>query len=177
MMTTSCFSLTGNIVGVGQCLIHGMTVVIKRKFSASRFWDDCVKYNCTVSNLHAEGDAEFRHGRKGATDCRVLVFQIVQYIGEICRYLLNQPVRDAEKQHRVRMALGNGLRLSIWMEFMSRFNVPQIAEFYGATECNCSLGNFDNKVRGGGCGARQGGLGFPGPLLSPGLLLWEFGLG
>uniref|UniRef100_A0A3B3QE99 Very long-chain fatty acid transport protein n=1 Tax=Paramormyrops kingsleyae TaxID=1676925 RepID=A0A3B3QE99_9TELE len=112
----------GNIVGVGQCLIHGMTVVIKRKFSASRFWDDCIKYKCTI----------------------------VQYIGEICRYLLNQPVRDAERQHCVRMALGNGLRLSIWMEFMTRFSVPQIAEFYGATECNCSLGNFNNKV--GACG-------------------------
>lgn len=73
--------------------------------------------------------------------------QIVQYIGEICRYLLNQPVRDVEQRHRVRMALGNGLRQSIWVEFMQRFNVPQIAEFYGATECNCSLGNFDNKAR------------------------------
>uniref|UniRef100_A0A8C4IMP6 Long-chain-fatty-acid--CoA ligase n=1 Tax=Dicentrarchus labrax TaxID=13489 RepID=A0A8C4IMP6_DICLA len=112
----------GNIVGVGQCIIHGMTVVIRKKFSASRFWDDCVKYNCTI----------------------------VQYIGEICRYLLNQPVRDMEQQHRVRMALGNGLRQSIWEEFMNRFNIPQIAEFYGATECNCSLGNFGNKV--GACG-------------------------
>uniref|UniRef100_A0A665X0F9 Very long-chain fatty acid transport protein n=1 Tax=Echeneis naucrates TaxID=173247 RepID=A0A665X0F9_ECHNA len=112
----------GNIVGVGQCIIHGMTVVIRKKFSASRFWDDCVKYNCTI----------------------------VQYIGEICRYLLNQPFRDTERQHRVRMALGNGLRQSIWVEFMKRFNIPQIAEFYGATECNCSLGNFDNKV--GACG-------------------------
>uniref|UniRef100_A0A3B4Z399 Arachidonate--CoA ligase n=1 Tax=Stegastes partitus TaxID=144197 RepID=A0A3B4Z399_9TELE len=112
----------GNIVGVGQCLIHGMTVVIRKKFSASRFWDDCVKYNCTI----------------------------VQYIGEICRYLLNQPIRDTEQRHRVRMALGNGLRQSIWEEFMKRFNIPQIAEFYGATECNCSLGNFDNKI--GACG-------------------------
>lgn len=43
---SSCFP--GNIVGVGQCLLHGLTVVIRRKFSASRFWDDCVKYNCTV---------------------------------------------------------------------------------------------------------------------------------
>uniref|UniRef100_A0A7N6AN74 long-chain-fatty-acid--CoA ligase n=1 Tax=Anabas testudineus TaxID=64144 RepID=A0A7N6AN74_ANATE len=112
----------GNIVGVGQCIIHGMTVVIRKKFSASRFWDDCAKYNCTI----------------------------VQYIGEICRYLLNQPVRNTERQHKVRMALGNGLRQSIWEEFMNRFNIPQIAEFYGATECNCSLGNFDNKV--GACG-------------------------
>lgn len=44
------FSLAGNIVGAGQCLIHGMTVVIRKKFSASNFWDDCIKYNCTVSN-------------------------------------------------------------------------------------------------------------------------------
>uniref|UniRef100_A0A6Q2Z7Q3 long-chain-fatty-acid--CoA ligase n=1 Tax=Esox lucius TaxID=8010 RepID=A0A6Q2Z7Q3_ESOLU len=115
-----CF--TGNIVGVGQCLIHGMTVVIRKKFSASRFWDDCAKYNCTI----------------------------VQYIGEICRYLLNQPVKDIEQKHKVRMALGNGLRQSIWEEFTSRFNVTQIAEFYGATECNCSLGNFNNMT--GACG-------------------------
>lgn len=42
---------TGNIVGVGQCIIHGMTVVIRKKFSASRFWDDCAKYNCTVRRM------------------------------------------------------------------------------------------------------------------------------
>ena len=38
----------GNIMGVGQCLLYGLTVVLRKKFSASRFWDDCVKYNCTV---------------------------------------------------------------------------------------------------------------------------------
>lgn len=38
----------GNIMGVGQCLLYGMTVVLRKKFSASRFWDDCVKHNCTV---------------------------------------------------------------------------------------------------------------------------------
>ena len=71
----------------------------------------------------------------------------MQYIGELCRYLLNQPPREAENQHRVRMALGNGLRQSIWTDFRSRFHIPQVAEFYGATECNCSLGNFDGQVR------------------------------
>lgn len=45
------------------------------------------------------------------------------------------------------MALGNGLRQSIWTDFSSRFHIPQVAEFYGATECNCSLGNFDSQVR------------------------------
>uniref|UniRef100_A0A8C1KKT2 long-chain-fatty-acid--CoA ligase n=1 Tax=Cyprinus carpio TaxID=7962 RepID=A0A8C1KKT2_CYPCA len=112
----------GNIVGVGQCLLHGLTVVIRRKFSASRFWDDCVKYNCTV----------------------------VQYIGEICRYLLSQPVRPSESRHQVRVAMGNGLRPNVWEDFMKRFNIKRIGEFYGATECNCSLANMDNKV--GACG-------------------------
>uniref|UniRef100_A0A8C7Z9W4 Long-chain-fatty-acid--CoA ligase n=1 Tax=Oryzias sinensis TaxID=183150 RepID=A0A8C7Z9W4_9TELE len=91
----------GTIMGVGQCLLFGLTVVIRRKFSASRFWDDCVKYNCTV----------------------------IQYIGEICRYLLAQPVSCSETRHRVRLRVG---------------------EFYGATECNCSLINIDGKV--GACG-------------------------
>ncbi|KAJ7414187.1 Long-chain fatty acid transport protein 4 [Willisornis vidua] len=116
------YHAAGNIVGIGQCLLQGMTIVIRKKFSASHFWEDCVKYNCTI----------------------------VQYIGEICRYLLNQPYQDVERQHRVRMAVGNGLRASIWKEFMARFGIAQVAEFYGATECNCSLGNFDGNV--GSCG-------------------------
>ncbi|MBN3318134.1 S27A1 protein, partial [Atractosteus spatula] len=112
----------GNIMGVGQCLVNGLTVVIKKKFSASRFWEDCVKYNCTV----------------------------VQYIGEICRYLLSQPSREVERQHRVRLAVGNGLRPSVWEAFTQRFNIKQVGEFYGATECNCSIANMDGKV--GACG-------------------------
>uniref|UniRef100_A0A8B9NUH0 Very long-chain fatty acid transport protein n=1 Tax=Apteryx owenii TaxID=8824 RepID=A0A8B9NUH0_APTOW len=112
----------GNIMGVGQCLIHGLTVVIRKKFSASRFWDDCTKYKCTI----------------------------IQYIGEICRYLLNQPVRESETQHCVRLAVGNGLRPTIWEDFTKRFRIKQIGEFYGATECNCSIANLDGKV--GACG-------------------------
>lgn len=44
---SGCLS-AGNIVGIGQCLLQGMTIVIRKKFSASHFWEDCVKYNCTV---------------------------------------------------------------------------------------------------------------------------------
>uniref|UniRef100_A0A8C7YRE1 long-chain-fatty-acid--CoA ligase n=1 Tax=Oryzias sinensis TaxID=183150 RepID=A0A8C7YRE1_9TELE len=117
-----------------SCLIHGLTVVVKRKFSASRFWDDCIKYNCTV----------------------------VQYIGEICRYLLSQPVRPSEKGHKVRLAIGNGLRPSVWEAFMERFGVRQIGEFYGATECNCSIANMDGKV--GACGFNSRILPFVYPI-------------
>ncbi|XP_026026078.1 long-chain fatty acid transport protein 1-like [Astatotilapia calliptera] len=112
----------GNIMGLGQCLLFGLTAVIRRKFSASHFWDDCVKHNCTV----------------------------IQYIGEICRYLLAQPVGKSEARHRVRVAIGNGLRPSVWEEFVKRFRIQRIGEFYGATECNCSLLNIDGKV--GACG-------------------------
>nr|AOW69616.1 long-chain fatty acid transport protein 1a [Lateolabrax japonicus] len=112
----------GTIMGVGQCLLFGLTVVIRRKFSASRFWDDCVKHNCTV----------------------------IIYIGEICRYLLAQPARASEALHRVRVAIGNGLRPSVWEEFVQRFRIRRVGEFYGATECNCSLINIDGKV--GACG-------------------------
>uniref|UniRef100_A0A3B3ZPX7 long-chain-fatty-acid--CoA ligase n=1 Tax=Periophthalmus magnuspinnatus TaxID=409849 RepID=A0A3B3ZPX7_9GOBI len=120
--------------GVGQCLINGLTVVVKRKFSASRFWDDCIKYNCTI----------------------------VQYIGEICRYLLSQPVQPSEKRHKVRLAVGNGLRPSVWEAFTERFGVKQIGEFYGATECNCSIANMDGKV--GACGFNSRILPFVYPI-------------
>lgn len=60
------FLSAGNIVGVGQCIIHGMTVVIRKKFSASRFWDDCVKYNCTVSIMQIINHC-YRFKRQGRT--------------------------------------------------------------------------------------------------------------
>ncbi|KAM9770427.1 long-chain fatty acid transport protein 1-like [Menidia menidia] len=112
----------GAIMGVGQCLLFGATVVIRRKFSATRFWDDCVKHKCTV----------------------------IQYIGEICRFLLAQPVGSSETHHQVRVAIGNGLRPAVWEEFVQRFRIKRVGEFYGATECNCSLINIDGKV--GSCG-------------------------
>lgn len=74
------------------------------------------------------------------------LLQVVQYIGEICRYLLSQPIRPSEKGHKVRLAVGNGLRPSVWEAFTGRFRVAQIGEFYGATECNCSIANMDGKV-------------------------------
>ncbi len=76
--------------------------------------------------------------------------QVVFYIGEVCRYLLAQPKRQTDTEHRVRMAIGNGLRPQIWQTFQSRFQVGIIKEFYGATEGNTSVGNTEGKV--GSCG-------------------------
>jgi solute carrier family 27 fatty acid transporter 1/4 len=112
----------GGILGAGQMILRGCTLVIRRKFSASQFWNDCITYGCTV----------------------------VQYIGEICRYLLSQPKKPTDNQHFVRLAMGNGLKRDFWKPFQERFNIPQIGELYGATEGNASMVNITNRV--GSCG-------------------------
>lgn len=106
------YHTAGGIVGVGNALIFGATVVLRKKFSASNFWKDCAKYNCSVA----------------------------QYIGELCRYLLTTPPRPEDTQHKLRMMYGNGLRPQIWSQFVSRFNIPHIGELYGSTEGNSNLG-------------------------------------
>ncbi|XP_072039186.1 long-chain fatty acid transport protein 2-like [Amphiura filiformis] len=110
----------GAAFGMGICsaIRVGCSVVIAPKFSASRYWDDVRRYRATV----------------------------VQYIGELCRYLLAQPARidDGKYAHRVRVAVGNGLRPDIWVEFQKRFNIEHIREFYAATEGNFMVMNLDD---------------------------------
>jgi len=111
------YHTAGGILGVGNVLL-GLTVVIKKKFSVSSFWKDCIKYDCTVA----------------------------QYIGETCRYLLAAPPSAEERSHKIRLMFGNGLRPQIWEEFVKRFGIEKIAEFYGATEGNANIINFDGTV-------------------------------
>ena len=54
------------------------------------------------------------------------------YIGELCRYLLAQPKKPTDTQHRITRIAGNGLRPQIWTEFKTRFNISDIFEFYGS---------------------------------------------
>jgi acyl-CoA synthetase (AMP-forming)/AMP-acid ligase II len=110
-ITLPLYHSNGGMVGTGMAMISGVTIVLRRKFSASNFWRDCIKYECTAF-------------------C---------YVGEICRYLLNQPESELDKQHSVRLCLGNGLRSSIYEQFSQRFNVKCI-EFYASTEGNCAFG-------------------------------------
>uniref|UniRef100_A0A8C0HSD3 long-chain-fatty-acid--CoA ligase n=1 Tax=Balaenoptera musculus TaxID=9771 RepID=A0A8C0HSD3_BALMU len=96
----------------------GATVVLRAKFSASQFWDDCRKYNVTI----------------------------IQYIGELLRYLCNSPQKPNDRDHKVRMALGNGLRGDVWREFIKRFGDIHIYEFYASTEGNIGFMNYTRKV-------------------------------
>jgi fatty-acyl-CoA synthase len=107
----------GGVVASGALLVAGGSVAVRSSFSASQFWNDIIRYECTL----------------------------FQYIGELCRYLLNTAKNPLETQHRIRMCCGNGLRPDIWKNFKSRFRIPKILEFYAATEGNVSLFNVEGK--------------------------------
>ncbi len=105
----------GGVVASGAVLLAGGSVVLREKFSRSGFWPDVAQ--------------------SGAT--------IFQYIGELCRYLLTA---DGEvPSHHLRLACGNGLSGDVWEAFQTRFGIPQILEFYAATEGNFSLYNAEGK--------------------------------
>jgi len=108
----------GGMISLSGCMNDGIPMIMREKFSATSYWRDCVRYKATAA----------------------------QYIGEICRYLLNTPECEYESQHSVRLMFGNGLRPDIWQDFTQRFNITDISEFYGSTEGNSQVLNFDNTV-------------------------------
>ena len=111
------YHATGGLCGVGSALLNGGTITLRRKFSASHFWSDVIDNGCTM----------------------------FVYIGELCRYLVNQDPTPKDREHKLRLGFGNGLRPEVWEEFQARFNVPRIMEFYGSTEGNVSMFNFDGQ--------------------------------
>jgi fatty-acyl-CoA synthase len=111
------FHSVGGIVAPCSMLAAGGSVVVAEKFSASNFWPEIVRHDCTL----------------------------FQYIGELCRYLLKAPPSEYENRHRLRLVCGNGLRGDIWEDFQARFAIPRILEFYAATEGNFSLFNVEGQ--------------------------------
>jgi fatty-acyl-CoA synthase len=119
----------GGIVAPCSMLSAGGSVVLADRFSTTGFWHEIVRWDCTL----------------------------FQYIGELCRYLLKAAPSEYENRHRLRLACGNGLRGDIWEAFQQRFSIPQILEFYAATEGNFSLYNVEG---------RPGAIGRIPPLLA-----------
>jgi len=119
----------GGVVAIGAMLVRGGSVVIREKFSATRFWEDINRTECTI----------------------------FQYIGELCRYLLLSEPSEFESRHQLRLACGNGMSGNVWNAFEARFAIPQILEFYAATEGNVSLYN---------CEAKPGAIGRVPPFLT-----------
>lgn len=104
----------GALLGIAGCIGVGASCVLRDKFSASRFWEECCAEGVTV----------------------------LQYIGELCRYLLNTPPCPSERRHRVRLAVGSGLRPDVWRGFVRRFGPLRVVETYGMTEGNVTLFNY-----------------------------------
>jgi fatty-acyl-CoA synthase len=119
----------GGVVATGATLVAGGTVVLRERFSAREFWKDIVEERCTL----------------------------FQYIGELCRYLLAGSPQPWETRHSLRLCCGNGLRADVWESFRERFRIPQILEYYAATEGSFSLYN---------CEGRPGAIGRIPPFLS-----------
>ncbi|KAL7879302.1 hypothetical protein AOLI_G00102760 [Acnodon oligacanthus] len=117
-VTLPLYHTAGFLVGFIASVETGSKIILKRKFSVSQFWKDCRKHNVTV----------------------------IQYIGEIMRYLCNTPKTENDKEHRVRLAIGNGLREDVWKEFLTRFGKIEVREFYASTEGNVGFFNYTGKI-------------------------------
>ena len=106
----------GGVVAIGAPLVAGASIVVRKSFSASTFWDDVAASEATI----------------------------FQYIGELCRYLLKS-APDEPPRHKLRLCCGNGLRTDVWEDFATRFAISRIIEFYAATEGSFSLFNLEGK--------------------------------
>ncbi|CAN5478707.1 long-chain-acyl-CoA synthetase FadD6 [soil metagenome] len=115
----SCLPLYHNnalTVAVSSVINSGATLALGKSFSASRFWDEVIASEATA----------------------------FIYIGELCRYLLNQPAKPTDRRHKVKLIAGNGLRPDIWDEFTARFAIKRVCEFYAASEGNTAFINIFN---------------------------------
>ncbi|MEO1039838.1 MAG: long-chain-acyl-CoA synthetase [Pseudomonadota bacterium] len=117
MMVLPLYHATGGLCGVGAALCFGGAVIVRKRFSASKFWGLAIDHGATM----------------------------FMYVGELCRYLVAADPHPLEKKHKIRVAIGNGLRPDVWPRFVERTGIPRIMEFYGATEGNVGLVNLDSK--------------------------------
>lgn len=99
---------TASILGVLPVFIVGGTISIGHKFSLSTYWTQVKLCHCNT----------------------------IQYVGEVCRYLVDSPTQINENEcfGKIRLAYGNGLRPDIWLKLKERFGIKAIGEFYASSE-------------------------------------------
>ncbi|WP_165855499.1 long-chain-acyl-CoA synthetase [Marinobacter sp. JSM 1782161] len=114
--TLPLYHATALLVCWGSVLSGGSAIALRRRFSASAFWDDVRRYGASTFG----------------------------YVGELCRYLLNQPPGPNDRHHGLTKMIGNGLRPSIWKPFKERFGIETVAELYASSEGNIGFSNFFN---------------------------------
>ncbi len=118
LLTLPLYHATGGMCGVGTALNAGARIILRRKFSATHFWQEAIDNDATM----------------------------LVYIGELGRYLMNQPPSVLEKSHKITKGFGNGLRADVWAEFVERTGIKRLVEFYGSTEGNVNFFNLDGKI-------------------------------
>ena len=88
----------GGVVAIGAMLVSGGSVLIRERFSASRFWDDVVDGDCTI----------------------------FQYIGELCRYLVRSRAAPAGTPRTgCGWPAATGCRAMSGSAFQARFAIPR----------------------------------------------------
>lgn len=118
LLTLPLYHATGGMCGVGTAMNAGACIILRRKFSATHFWQEAIDNDATM----------------------------LVYIGELGRYLMNQPPTTLEKSHKITKGFGNGLRADVWAEFVERTGIKRLVEFYGSTEGNVNFFNLDGKI-------------------------------
>ena len=93
--------------GFFQALVTGASQVVEARFSASGFWDTMAARGATVGYL----------------------------LGAMVPMLLARPACEAERAHRMRIALAPGVPASLHARFLERTGVA-LLEGYGSTETN-----------------------------------------
>jgi len=92
-------------VTMSPALMLGIPAVISRKFSKSRLWEICRKFNCTSYSL----------------------------LGGMMMGIYSEPRKPDDEDNPVRTVISAGTPRSIWEDFEKRFNV-KIHEWYAAIE-------------------------------------------
>lgn len=120
-VTLPLYHATGIVVCWCGVIAGSATLALRRKYSTSAFWKDVQKFNASA----------------------------IGYVGELCRYLIDAPATELDRNHRVTKMIGNGMRPNIWDKFKQRFGVDEILELYASSEGNVGFSNifnFDNTV-------------------------------
>lgn len=106
------------MLGLGTCLLTGTPLILERRFSAT--------------------ELVARAKRSGAT--------VLLYVGDLGRLLLATSASPQDREHRLRLAVGNGMAPEIWPRFQARFGIPSVREFYAATESPVGILNLSGRV-------------------------------
>ena len=95
----------------------GAKLALAEKFSASRFWDDCRKYDAVEFNT----------------------------LGGMLSILMKQPAKPNDRDNPVRVVLSAACPGNIWKEFEERYDT-RLVEFYGMVDSPGFLLNDVGKV-------------------------------